>query len=655
VDRKAYEKARELEKAGRSAEALQAFQDLGAVDDVGRLLAAGKRYREAGEVLLESLGVQPGQVGQLEPVLRKRALSAAIWLAKAGEAQVSVELFAALGERARAVETLQRAGDHLRAARLQAGERLEMVPSLLGQSRQPAVGGTATSALAAQKLEASGKLELALDAYLQLRKHGEAARIAKQLGRSADAAQLYADAGMPLEAAQSYLDAGDTGKALDNFVRVPRDDPRYRSAAVRAVQLASDLGALGFQLEHFLGPFVAKGPQDEAEMEAFHRLARLYLQHDFAENAKEALERIEARSPGWRDVRELLAQLRARTRATPMVATAVVQDAAHHRRKSMPRLPDLSDLPGLDAPGAKLSEEDLPLVEVEVPAAEEPALAGAPAAMGFTAGALVAGRYRLEEKIGQGGMAAVFRARDLELEEDVALKVFLQTTAETAIARFKQELKLSRQLLHPNIIRLYDIGLHGGHRYISMELLRGESLKERMARPMPYAEALDYLVQACRGLQAAHEAGVIHRDVKPDNFFVTGEGVLKVMDFGIAKHHAAPGVTVVGSIAGTPQYMSPEQISNFSAVTAATDLYALGVCAYELFAGSPPFVHGELLPLLMMHVSKAPEPLRKKDPAFPEDLERTILRLLEKDPARRHPSCNALADELSRIRERLIA
>src|SRR5919202_5505140 len=268
VDRKAYEKARELEKAGRGDEALRAFREAGAIDDVGRLLAAARRYREAGEVLFGSLAVRPGQAGQLEPALRKRALSAAIWLAKGGETQVSVELFVALGERQRAVETLQRAGDQVGAARLMAGERLDAAPSLV-QARQVAVGGAPTNLLAAQKLESAGKLDLALDAYLQLRRHADAARVARQLGRIADAAQLYADAGLPLEAAECYLAAGDTGKALDNLVRVPRNDPRYRPAAVRAVQLASSLNALGFQLEHFVGPFVAKGPQSDAELEAF--------------------------------------------------------------------------------------------------------------------------------------------------------------------------------------------------------------------------------------------------------------------------------------------------------------------------------------------------------------------------------------------------
>ena len=650
MDRAAYEKACALEKAGKAEEALRAFRDARAVDDVGRLLAAARRYREAGEVLLGSLQVRPGQVGQLERGLKKRALSAAIWLAKGGEAQVSVELFVALGERQRAIETLQRAGDQVGAARLSAGERLDGGPSLLGIGKQAAVSGAATSLFAAQKLESAGKLDAAFHAYVQLRKYADAARVAKRLGRIADAAQLYADAGVPFDAAKCYLDAGDTGKALDNLVRVPRDDASYRVAAVRAVQLASELNALGFELEHFVGPFIAKGPQDDPEVEAFYQLARLYLRHDFAENAKEALQKIEARSPGYRDVRDLLRGLDEQSRATPMVAAAMLEDAAHHHRKSLPRLPDLDDLPGLDAP--TLLQSKIALPDAEVVDDDEPA----PSAVSehFAVGASIAGRYRLDQTIGQGGMAIVFRARDLELDEDVALKVFtLRTTSEAAVARFKQELKVSRQLVHTNIIRLYDIGLHAGHRYISMELLRGESLKQRMQRQMPFAEGLDYLIQACHGLQVAHDAGVIHRDVKPDNFFVSEGGILKVMDFGIAKHHAAPGVTVAGSIAGTPQYMSPEQVSNFSTVTQATDLYALGICAYELFTGAPPFTHSELVPLLMMHVNQTPESPRKKNPLIPEELERVILRLLAKDPARRHPSCGALADDLLRINQSL--
>jgi serine/threonine-protein kinase len=126
------------------------------------------------------------------------------------------------------------------------------------------------------------------------------------------------------------------------------------------------------------------------------------------------------------------------------------------------------------------------------------------------------------------------------------------------------------------------------------------------------------------------------------------------MDFGIAKQFAAPGVTVAGSIAGTPQYMSPEQIGSFSTVTAATDLYALGVCAYELFTGAVPFAHAELVPLLMMHVNEAPVPPVERNPSIPPDLNEAILRLLEKDPARRFASCRELANALEAIRSRYL-
>jgi serine/threonine protein kinase len=179
----------------------------------------------------------------------------------------------------------------------------------------------------------------------------------------------------------------------------------------------------------------------------------------------------------------------------------------------------------------------------------------------------------------------------------------------------------------------------------------GGSLKERMQKPIEFRTALGYLIQSCHGLQAAHDAGVVHRDVKPDNFFVTADGILKVMDFGIAKQYATPGVTVAGSIAGTPLYMSPEQIGNFSSVTHLTDIYALGICAYEMFTGQVPFFHAELVPLLMMQVNNAPVPPREKNPHVPAALDAVILRALAKDPAKRYQSCRELAQELGAIRD----
>ena len=167
-----------------------------------------------------------------------------------------------------------------------------------------------------------------------------------------------------------------------------------------------------------------------------------------------------------------------------------------------------------------------------------------------------------------------------------------------------------------------------------------------MGTPIDVDRGINWLIQAAEGLQAAHDKGVIHRDIKPHNIFVCDDGTVKVMDFGIAKRQSAPGVTVGNMIAGTPDYMSPEQISGFSSVTHSTDLYALGVVAYQIFTGTLPFTHTELLPLLMMHINeKVPRP-KDRLPSLPIELDRIILRLLEKRPEDRFSSCRKLAEAL---------
>jgi serine/threonine-protein kinase len=169
---------------------------------------------------------------------------------------------------------------------------------------------------------------------------------------------------------------------------------------------------------------------------------------------------------------------------------------------------------------------------------------------------------------------------------------------------------------------------------------------------MNLAQGLGYLVQACNGLQAAHDQGVIHRDIKPENIFVTHEEAVKILDFGIAKNTAVTGKTMAGMIAGTPEYMAPEQISNFSAVCAGTDLYALGVVAFSMFTGRVPFAHEDLMALLMKHVNEQPPAPRTLNPELPEDLEAVILRCLRKSPAARFASCRELAGQLQQIRRR---
>jgi hypothetical protein len=268
---------------------------------------------------------------------------------------------------------------------------------------------------------------------------------------------------------------------------------------------------------------------------------------------------------------------------------------------------------------------------------------------GFAPGAVVAERYRIEARIGAGGMSAVYRARDLELGEDVALKVFsVRPHDESLLERFKRELCVSRQLAHPNVVHLYDIGTFRGRKFISMELLRGCSLRDELARgPLAPRRAIHVLVQACAGLDTAHRAGVVHRDVKPENLFVTDEGLVKVMDFGIAKRRAAStSVAVAGWVAGTPTYMAPEQITSFDAVTPLADVYALGVCAFEMLTGAPPFVADSSFELLVMQLSDPPPSPRARSAAVSPALDELVLRLLDKDPARRVQSCAEVAARL---------
>ncbi|MBL8910148.1 MAG: protein kinase [Archangium sp.] len=288
-----------------------------------------------------------------------------------------------------------------------------------------------------------------------------------------------------------------------------------------------------------------------------------------------------------------------------------------------------------------------------IPTRPPPASAQAPMP---TVGSKLGERYQLEAVLGEGGSASVFRAMDLELNEHVAVKVFHPATereAETLIARFKLELSLSRALSHPNITRLFDLGSAGPWRFLTMELLEGADLARKLEEargPLPLREGLAWLEQACLGLQAAHERDVVHRDVKPQNIFVTTSGNVKLMDFGIARKRSVQGVTMSGMIGGTPEYMSPEQINNFSDVTYATDLYALGVTAYQLFTGVLPFDFPELTRVLVAQASETPAPPRSHNPAMPELLERLILNMLEKDPTKRPPSALWVGQQFRSLR-----
>ena len=214
--------------------------------------------------------------------------------------------------------------------------------------------------------------------------------------------------------------------------------------------------------------------------------------------------------------------------------------------------------------------------------------------MGLSPGARL-GPYEIQAAIGAGGMGEVYKARDTRLDRDVAIKVLPEAVANDAdrLARFEREAKAVAALSHPNILAVHDTGTDAGRAFVVMELLEGETLRERLAAgPLPVRKAVDAAVQMARGLAAAHDKGLVHRDVKPENVFLTHDGQVKILDFGLAKTAAtgsgatetAFALTDPGSVMGTVGYMAPEQVRG-TPVDARTDLFALGAVLYEMLIG----------------------------------------------------------------------
>ncbi len=263
------------------------------------------------------------------------------------------------------------------------------------------------------------------------------------------------------------------------------------------------------------------------------------------------------------------------------------------------------------------------------------------------------GRYITSELLGGGGMAQVFLARDEVLERDVAVKVLREQYAEDEefVERFRREALGVASLSHPNIVQVFDRGVsEEGRYYIAMEYVPGGTLKDRIVRegPLPPDTALAVAVQTAEALGAAHERGLIHRDVKPQNVLVTLSGDVKVADFGIARAAAAAVISATSAVLGTAMYMSPEQAMGRE-VGPPSDLYSLGVVLYEMLTGELPFEADTPVAISMKHLNEPPRPPRELRGEIPEEIEAVVLKLLAKDPGARYPGAAALVADLNRV------
>ena len=291
--------------------------------------------------------------------------------------------------------------------------------------------------------------------------------------------------------------------------------------------------------------------------------------------------------------------------------------------------------------------------------------ASLPAAPGdFVPGTLL-GDWRVEQKIGEGGMGIVYAAVHGEIGKRAALKVIRHDACSDASSaeRFVQEARLVNQIGHPNIVDIFHIGrLHDGRPYLVMELLRGQTLGERIAAGrVPAGEAIELLLQICAALAAAHAHGVVHRDLKPDNVFVVDARsgpVVKLVDWGIAKLSdtstmSSTAMTRTGALVGTPQYLSPEQARG-KVVDERTDLYSLGVIAYELLLEEPPFTADNVADLIAMHLREPVPPPSEVWPDIPPALERLLVGMLAKTSDQR-PTLLTIMETLEEARAELAA
>jgi eukaryotic-like serine/threonine-protein kinase len=268
----------------------------------------------------------------------------------------------------------------------------------------------------------------------------------------------------------------------------------------------------------------------------------------------------------------------------------------------------------------------------------------------LTATAVVAGRYRIGAQLGSGGMAVVHLAHDTELDRQVALKLLAEnlTNDEPFRARFVREARLAARLAHPNVVHVYDAGEDGGRPFIVTEYVPGDTLAQLVAdggRRTP-RDAAELGRQAALGLHHAHEAGLVHRDVKPQNLLLREDGVLKVADFGIARAAETTALTQVGTVLGTAAYLSPEQALG-EEVTPAADVYALGAVLYELLSGRTPYTFDSLADLAARQREESITPVGELAAGISRQLEDAVMRALARKPAYRPATATVFAGELA--------
>lgn len=621
--------ARLLMRSGDPASAARLFQEK------GRFLAAAKAYTKLGDLP-----------------------SAAACFARAGKVASAVDMlqqYFAAGQGG--VEDQVRAADQCYGLLSDAAIQ-KKIPEEARRKLAHAVGVRFESAqrfdLAARLFVTAGDLSRAGDVFLRLGRLEEAAKCKRQAGKEQEALvigaryyegrQLWKEAAMAYAGAKEFLKAGDCfSKAMDAvsagecyekagefygagfalvhadkwesaiamFQRVREDHPHFgesRALLGRCFYELHDYAHCAATLEnHLLGERVRTG-----NIEYFWMLALAYEQLGNLEKSREVLLKIQSVNVGFRDVRERLSNIESRISMAMTGGGAALKPA--------------SGLPGgMGRPAAGDATQIMTVVENAI-----------------------GQRYRIEKELGRGGMGVVYLARDTQLDRPVALK-FLGTLLDASDEyrqRFLREARAAARVSHPNIVSIYDVCDAEGRAYIAMEYIEGLDLHRYIGRRgrLEPREAVNIILQTCSALDAVHNAGIVHRDIKPDNIVIAKGGLVKLMDFGLAKG-GDMRLTGTNIIMGTPCYMSPEQTRG-SDVDARSDLYALGLVLHEMLTGKTAFLDGDVL--MRQQTEMPPRPGEVVE-GIPELLDQIVMKCVAKSPEERFQSARELAAYLRKV------
>lgn len=587
-----------LIKQGRGSEAVGLLRTWGLTKRAARLLEAAGQPAEAARAYLDSGEPKEalrlvGQAQGLEPALIARIYRETGHPAQAGRLfanrklpKEAAEAFEAAGEWEQAAQQWTLAGDSLRAG---------------------------------QALTRAGRMHEAARSYEAAGESRQAATVYTRIGEAGAAGAALMKAGEFLAAARSFLAAGEKNAAAQALQRIPPTAPDFRDAVLALAPLLLEQNQAAEVLERLRLLPAAATVSNTTEVERTYWEGRALESLGRAEEAERCYRRVTIFDPSLRDATIRLTTIeKQRAAATHIAAPSPVADSY---------TPTLS-----------------------VPAGGARARTAAPVAAEPRVGALFADRYEILAEIGRGGMGQVFKARDRELDDLVAIKTVLRHPGSdpTDEDRLVREIQICRKITHPNVVRVYDIGRVDHGLFFTMELLEGTPLEKLIGNQKQLSLARVKMISAelLAGLGEAHSLGIVHRDLKPGNIMVTPRH-LKILDFGIARIEGSDQrLTRTGFAIGSPLYMSPEQIQGLD-LDSRSDLYSFGVLLFILLTGREPFTGESAAGIILGHLQAPPPPLTPLRPDLSPSWERLVHYLLRKEPDDRPSSCAVVAEAIA--------